>query len=59
MRLGASRASRAKAPNPPLLDRCAQDTVDTQLPSGMVPDIAPEYTVFSGGFRDSPEWGSE
>jgi alpha-L-rhamnosidase len=24
----------------------------------MVPDIAPEYTVFSGGFRDSPEWGS-
>jgi len=23
-----------------------------------VPDIAPEYTVFGGGFRDSPEWGS-
>lgn len=23
-----------------------------------VPDIAPEYTVFNGGFRDSPEWGS-
>jgi hypothetical protein len=23
-----------------------------------VPDIAPEVTVFSGGFRDSPEWGS-
>jgi hypothetical protein len=22
-----------------------------------VPDIAPEYVVFSGGFRDSPEWG--
>ena len=34
------------------------DTVDTQLASGMIPDIAPEYTVFSGGFRDSPEWGS-
>jgi hypothetical protein len=34
------------------------DTVDSQLASGMVPDIAPEYTVFSGGFRDSPEWGS-
>jgi hypothetical protein len=34
------------------------DTVDSQLPSGLVPDIAPEYTVFSGGFRDSPEWGS-
>ncbi|HOQ89647.1 MAG TPA: alpha-L-rhamnosidase C-terminal domain-containing protein, partial [Candidatus Hydrogenedentes bacterium] len=25
---------------------------------GLVPDIAPEYTVFQGGFRDSPEWGS-
>lgn len=24
----------------------------------MVPDIAPEYVVFDGGFRDSPEWGS-
>jgi hypothetical protein len=23
-----------------------------------VPDIAPEYVVFQGGFRDSPEWGS-
>ena len=23
-----------------------------------MPDIAPEYTVFGGGFRDSPEWGS-
>ena len=25
---------------------------------GLVPDIAPEYAVFGGGFRDSPEWGS-
>ena len=23
-----------------------------------MPSIAPEFTVFSGGFRDSPEWGS-
>jgi hypothetical protein len=23
----------------------------------MIPDIAPEYTVFAGTFRDSPEWG--
>ena len=38
--------------------KISRDTVDSQLPSGMVPDIAPEYTVFSGGFRDSPEWGS-
>jgi hypothetical protein len=34
------------------------DMADSQLPSGLVPDIAPEYPVFSGGFRDSPEWGS-
>jgi hypothetical protein len=29
-----------------------------QLPNGMVPDIAPEFVIFEGGFRDSPEWGS-
>jgi len=38
--------------------KIALDTVDSQTATGMVPDIAPEYTVFSGGFRDSPEWGS-
>jgi len=34
------------------------DMADSQLASGLVPDIAPEYPVFNGGFRDSPEWGS-
>jgi len=34
------------------------DMEDAQLSNGLVPDIAPEWTVFSGGFRDSPEWGS-
>lgn len=34
------------------------DMADGQLENGLVPDIAPEYTVFKGGFRDSPEWGS-
>jgi hypothetical protein len=34
------------------------DIADAQQPSGLVPDIAPEYIVFEGGFRDSPEWGS-
>lgn len=29
-----------------------------QLDNGMIPDIAPEYVHFEGGFRDSPEWGS-
>src|SRR4051794_29646462 len=39
-------------------EKLIDDTRDAQTSSGMVPDIAPEYTVFSGGFRDSPEWGS-
>jgi hypothetical protein len=34
------------------------DMADAQQPSGLVPDIAPEYVVFESGFRDSPEWGS-
>jgi hypothetical protein len=34
------------------------DMREAHLENGMVPDIAPEYTVFGGGFRDSPEWGS-
>jgi hypothetical protein len=39
--------------------RCSVDAMsDSQLSTGLVPDIAPEFTVFSGGFRDSPEWGS-
>ena len=35
-----------------------RDIADSQLDNGLIPDIAPEYTVFTGGFRDSPEWGS-
>ena len=34
------------------------DMADSQLDSGVIPDIAPEFTVFSSDFRDSPEWGS-
>jgi hypothetical protein len=34
------------------------DMREAQLPNGLVPDIAPEFTTFQGGFRDSPEWGS-
>ena len=41
-----------------LFAKTMTDMADSQLPDGLVPDIAPEYTVFSGGFRDSPEWGS-
>jgi hypothetical protein len=34
------------------------DMTEAQLENGLVPDIAPEYVPFLGGFRDSPEWGS-
>jgi hypothetical protein len=41
-----------------LFGKITGDMEDAQLDNGLVPDIAPEYVVFSGGFRDSPEWGS-
>ncbi len=41
-----------------LFTKGMSDMADSQLPNGLVPDIAPEYTVFQNGFRDSPEWGS-
>jgi alpha-L-rhamnosidase len=41
-----------------LFTKGMNDMDDSQLDNGLVPDIAPEYVVFKGGFRDSPEWGS-
>ena len=41
-----------------LYGKIAGDMSEAQTAEGLVPDIAPEYTVFAGGFRDSPEWGS-
>jgi hypothetical protein len=41
-----------------LYGKAVDDMRASQLPNGMVPDIAPELVVFGGGFRDSPEWGS-
>lgn len=41
-----------------LYEKIAHDMSEAQRPDDLVPDIAPEYTVFSDGFRDSPEWGS-
>jgi hypothetical protein len=43
---------------PKFFNKIACDMSDAQLEDGLVPDIAPEYTKFPGGFRDSPEWGS-
>jgi hypothetical protein len=31
---------------------------DSLVSTGLIPDIAPEYTVFSGGYRDDPNWGN-
>jgi alpha-L-rhamnosidase len=42
----------------PLFEKCASDMADAQRSDGLVPDIAPEYVRFHGGFVDSPEWGS-
>ncbi|MDP4211773.1 MAG: family 78 glycoside hydrolase catalytic domain [Bacteroidota bacterium] len=41
-----------------LYKKIIRDIMDAQTDDGLVPDIAPEYVKFEGGFRDSPEWGS-
>ncbi|MCX6225763.1 MAG: family 78 glycoside hydrolase catalytic domain [Bacteroidia bacterium] len=41
-----------------MYEKIIDDMVESQLDNGLVPDIAPEFVPFSGGFRDSPEWGS-
>ncbi len=43
------------------LDRLAaknvRDMADAQTPEGLIPNIAPEYTVFKGNYRAAAEWG--
>ena len=41
-----------------LYAKIVDDMIEAQLDNGLVPDIAPEFVPFEGGFRDSPEWGS-
>jgi alpha-L-rhamnosidase len=41
-----------------LYTKVIDDMAEAQLENGLVPDIAPEFVPFAGGFRDSPEWGS-
>lgn len=44
-----------------LLRKVVNDMINSQLPNGLVPEIAPEFVEFNWGgemFRDSPEWGS-
>jgi hypothetical protein len=38
--------------------KMVDDMIQAQTSEGLVPDIAPEFVKFNGGFRDSPEWGS-
>jgi len=54
--MGPSIMSRYNVHN--LYRKICQDTTESQLENGLVPDIAPEYTRFQGGFFESPEWGS-
>lgn len=42
----------------PLYKKVIRDMIDSQTSDGLIPDIAPEFVHFEGGFRDSPEWGS-
>ncbi len=41
-----------------LYGKISGDMRDSQTPTGLVPDTAPDYSISRGGFRDSPEWGS-
>ncbi|MFR4237488.1 MAG: family 78 glycoside hydrolase catalytic domain, partial [Alistipes onderdonkii] len=38
--------------------KIVRDMAEAQHPDGMIPTIAPQYTIFAGGFLDTPEWGS-
>lgn len=44
-----------------MLEQTMQNIVDAQHDDGSMPEIAPEYTVFTGSwarpFQESPEWG--
>ena len=39
-----------------LYRKICRATTDSQLESGLLPDIAPEYVRFKDGFFESPEW---
>ena len=43
---------------PRIFTKGMNDMADAQLKNGLVPNIAPEYTVFDGTFRAATEWGS-
>src|SRR5262249_37899321 len=43
---------------PRIFTKGMNDMSDSQLRNGLIPNIAPEYTVFDGTFRAAAEWGA-
>ena len=43
---------------PRIFTKGMNDMADSQLRNGLIPNIAPEYTVFDGTFRAAAEWGA-
>jgi hypothetical protein len=41
-----------------LMAKTINDMADAQTLDGLIPNIAPEYTVFKGTFRTAAEWGA-
>jgi alpha-L-rhamnosidase len=41
-----------------LYAKVMRDMAEAQTPEGAIPNIAPEYTVFRGAFREAAEWGA-
>ncbi|MFI5131473.1 MAG: family 78 glycoside hydrolase catalytic domain [Chitinophagales bacterium] len=41
-----------------LCKKVIRDMMNAQYPDGKIPEIAPEFTVFTPPFDESPEWGS-
>lgn len=38
--------------------KITRDMAEAQTPEGLIPNIAPEYTVFKGTYRAAAEWGA-
>jgi alpha-L-rhamnosidase len=41
-----------------LFAKAVRDMAEAQTDEGLVPNIAPEYTEFTGAFRNAAEWGA-
>jgi hypothetical protein len=41
-----------------LAAKIVRDMAEAQTPEGLIPNIAPEYTIFKGTYRAAAEWGA-